>query len=80
MAHYWVVGGEFTDTSFSRLAAGKSLERHGPYASYKEAYKVWQERAWKTVDDCHSRFRVLEGTEEGPGTGPSVIEGVPPRE
>jgi len=78
MAQFWVVGGEFTDTSFKQLAPGKMLERHGPYASYKEAYKVWQERAWKTVDDCNYRFRVLEGSDAGPGEGPSVIEGVPP--
>ncbi|HLY58801.1 MAG TPA: DUF4170 domain-containing protein [Stellaceae bacterium] len=80
MTQYWVIGGEYTDTSFSRVAPGKSLERHGPFDSYKEAHKVWQARAWVTVDDAHTRFRVLEGTEEGPGAGPSLIEGTPPKE
>jgi hypothetical protein len=72
---YWVVGGEYADTKFDRAAAGKSLERHGPFASYDEAHHVWSARAWATVDDCNCRFRLVEGSEDGPGTGPSLAEG-----
>ena len=75
---YWVVGGEYIDTKFDRVAAGKSLERHGPYATYQEAHDVWASRAWATVDDCNCRFRVLEGNEDGPGTGPALVEGAGP--
>jgi hypothetical protein len=77
MTYFWVIGGEYTDTRFKDLAPGRTLERHGPFATYKEAYELWQTRAWATVDDCHCRFRVMEGTEAGPGEGPSVIEGTP---
>lgn len=58
---YWVVGGEYADTHFDRPAPGKSLEKHGPYQTYHEAHDVWASRAWATVDDCHSRFQVVEG-------------------
>ncbi len=78
MTHFWVVGGEYTDTRFETIAPGKTLERHGPYATYKAAHDVWASRAWGTVDDCHSRFRVIEGDETGPGTGPSLVEGAGP--
>lgn len=77
MAPYWVVGGEFTDTKFVSLVPGKTLERHGPFESYKEAHDVWARRAWQTVDDCHSRFRVVQGDAASPGEGPSLIEGRP---
>jgi hypothetical protein len=59
MARYWVVGGEYKDTGFSELAPGRSEERHGPFASYAEAHRKWAERAWATVDDAHSRFRIV---------------------
>ena len=78
MDHFWVVGGEYSDTVFRTLAPGKTLERHGPFLTYKEAHGVWQARAWATVDDCHMRFRVLKGSAEDPGAGPSLIEGAPP--
>ena len=57
---YWVIGGEYTDLSFTKLAAGTSEERHGPFATYKEAYEVWQSRARATVDDAMVRFRIIE--------------------
>jgi hypothetical protein len=75
---YWVVGGEYTDTRFETLVPGKALERHGPYASYKQAHELWASRAWATVDDCHCRFRVVEGGETAPGDGPALVEGAGP--
>ena len=63
---YWVVGGEFTDTRFVDMAKGRELEHHGPYRTYREAYEVWSERAWQTVDNCHCRFRVLKGDKAAP--------------
>jgi hypothetical protein len=59
MTQYWVVGGEYRDTHFSEIAPGKTEERHGPYATYAEAHKKWAERAWATVDDANSRFRIV---------------------
>ena len=75
---YWVVGGEYTDTRFETLMPGKTLEQLGPFASYKQAHDVWASRAWATVDDCQSRYRVVEGNETGPGEGPALVEGAGP--
>lgn len=75
---YWVVGGDYVDTSFETIRPGKTLERHGPFASYKQAHEVWAARAWATVDDCLCRFRVVEGDEAAPGAGPSLVEGAGP--
>jgi Domain of unknown function (DUF4170) len=57
---YWVIGGEYTDLSFTKLAPGAQEERHGPFATYKEAYEVWQSRARATIDDAMVRFRIIE--------------------
>jgi hypothetical protein len=57
---YWVVGGEYTDTHFRELAPGRSEERHGPFATYEEAHKVWAARAWATVDDALARFHIVK--------------------
>jgi hypothetical protein len=55
-----VIGGEYTDLSFTTLAAGAREERHGPFATYKEAYQRWQERARATIDDAMVRVRIVE--------------------
>ena len=60
MARFWVVGGEYADTGFERLAKGASEERHGPFMSYDEAYATWQARARATIDDALVRFRIVE--------------------
>jgi hypothetical protein len=60
MSRFWVIGGEYTDTTFAKLQPGKSEERHGPFASYGEAYEVWNSRARATIDDAHTRFRIVE--------------------
>ena len=75
---YWVVGGEYTNTHFDTLAPGKKLEQLGPYETYKQAHDVWASRAWATVDDCQSRYRVVEGSTEAPGEGPALVEGAGP--
>lgn len=55
---YWVVGGTYTDTRFTETADGKVEERHGPFETYEQAKKAWQEKAWSTVDDCNTRYRI----------------------
>jgi Domain of unknown function (DUF4170) len=59
MKRYWVVGGEYTGTDFRKVAPGKTEERLGPYDDYETAHKAWAARAWATVDDAHSRFRIV---------------------
>jgi hypothetical protein len=60
MARFWVTGGEYADLSFKTLAPGAREECHGPFASYHDAYEVWQVRARATIDDAMVRFRIVE--------------------
>jgi hypothetical protein len=60
MAPFWVVGGEYTDTSFRDLVPGKREERLGPFATYHEAYQAWFGRARATIDDATVRYRIVE--------------------
>jgi hypothetical protein len=59
-SRYWVVGGEYTDTQFSRVIDGTEEERLGPFDSYKAAHQAWASRAWATVDSAHRRYRIVE--------------------
>ena len=60
MAAFWVVGGEYADLTFTTLVKDATLERHGPFATYHDAYEVWQARARATIDDAMIRFRIVE--------------------
>jgi len=62
MSRYWVVGGEYADTKFERIAKGAREERLGPFKSYGEAYATWQARARATIDDALIRYRIVEDT------------------
>jgi hypothetical protein len=56
MADQWfVVGGEYADTSFDTIAAGKKLESHGPFAR-SEAMARWRELTGRTVDNAMVRY------------------------
>ena len=62
---YWVVGGEYTDTSFTEIAGGKPEQRHGPYATADAARTAWAALSMAAVDDAHTRYRIeREGGEE----------------
>ncbi len=52
---WFVVGGEYADTSFDRIAAGKSLETHGPFGR-KQAMDTWRALTGKTVDNAMVRY------------------------
>ena len=58
MAGYWVVGGVYADTTFGAMEDGGSEKRYGPFATYEQAKKEWQARAWSSVDDALARFRI----------------------
>jgi hypothetical protein len=64
MARYWVVGGIYTDTSFTKMLGGGAEERAGPFGTHDQAKAEWQRRAWATVDDAHARFRIEEEDEQ----------------
>jgi hypothetical protein len=52
---WFVVGGEYADTGFTRIAAGRRLETHGPF-SRKDAMDKWRELTGRTVDSALTRF------------------------
>ena len=60
MSKFWIVGTEYKDTQFKEPAAGKSIERIGPFASYEEAEKAWSAKAWNTVDECNARYEIVK--------------------
>jgi hypothetical protein len=60
VTHY-VVGGEYTDTTFTELATAPLVL--GPFDSYEEAYLVWRGRALETIDQAYVRFHIVEADE-----------------
>lgn len=56
-ANHFVVGGEYADTSFTQIASGKTLERHGPFGE-KEAYDFWRSITGRTVDNALVRYTI----------------------
>ncbi len=55
---YWVVGGEYTDTKFTEIAGGGTVERHGPHADYAAAKDEWARLSWAHIDDAHVRYTI----------------------
>lgn len=55
---YWVVGGHYADTGFTRIAGGRGEERLGPFKSEREALDVWRAKAFETVDDALARYHI----------------------
>lgn len=65
MQQYWVVGGEYRDTKFQKPLCGAE-EWIGPFQSYQDAKQEWSRRAWQTVDDAHTRYRIEQGDPDLP--------------
>lgn len=57
---YWVIGGEYEDTTFTHIQGGDAEMKIGPFADYDMAKSVWGKLAWQHVDDAHVRFRILQ--------------------
>ena len=55
---FWVVGGRYADTGFTRIAGGGAEERLGPFKSERAALDAWRAKAWQTVDDALARYRI----------------------
>lgn len=60
---FYVVGGSYTDTKFTTIRDGGEELRIGPFATRDEAKAEWQRRAWATVDDALSRWRIEQDEE-----------------
>ncbi|MBF0325737.1 MAG: DUF4170 domain-containing protein [Alphaproteobacteria bacterium] len=60
---YFVVGGEYADTSFTTIAAGHKEDRFGPFDE-KDAHVCWRALTGKTVDNAMVRYFIrTEGDE-----------------
>lgn len=53
---YWVIGGSFENLDFANWS--DATDTFGPYMTYAEAEKKWQQLAWQTVDDATARYRI----------------------
>ena len=60
---YWVVGGEYADTTFTSLVRGKELEVFGPFEKW-EALGFWRGLTSKTVDDALVRYDIRENYDQ----------------
>ncbi|MBL8644536.1 MAG: DUF4170 domain-containing protein [Rhodospirillaceae bacterium] len=60
---FYVVGGEYADTSFTEPAPGTELERRGPYPE-REAKAIWRELTGKTVDNAMVRYFLKPAEEQ----------------
>jgi len=56
--NFYVVGGSYTDTSFTTIRDGGAETRLGPFPTHEDAKAAWQEKAWSTVDDAMARWRI----------------------
>lgn len=54
---YWVVGGEYADTSFTKVADGAELEVYGPFEKW-EALGFWRGITAKSVDNALVRYDI----------------------
>ena len=54
---FYVVGGEYADTSFAKIASGQEEQRFGPY-SEREARDIWRAMTGQTVDNALVRYRI----------------------
>ena len=60
MTEYWVIGGEYTDTTFETIAGGGKPEEHGPFESHEVARQKWAALSMADVDNAHVRFSVVK--------------------
>ena len=63
---FYVVGGEYADTSFTKPASDTALETHGPFTE-QEAHSFWRSITGKTVDNAMVRYFVKAADEVNAG-------------
>lgn len=56
---YWVVGGEYADTTFMHPATGKGIQAYGPFEK-GDALDFWRSITAKTVDYAMVRYDIHE--------------------
>jgi len=55
---FWVVGGLYRDTTFSRLEDG-GAEAYGPFGGYDEALRTWAEHSARTRSLAAARYSIV---------------------
>lgn len=68
---YWVIGGDYADTTCRQFIDGTQAERLGPFSCYDDARNAWKKRAWETVDTCTRRYHIQE--EPHPASSPQAV-------
>ncbi len=58
----YVVGGEYADTGFDRLAPGQAIEVLGPFTAH-DALAQWRAKTASTVDSCLHRYDLVSADE-----------------
>lgn len=56
---FWVVGGEYQDTSFRNLSG--QPEVFGPFEDYDTAMRVWRERTGASKSAALVRYTIAAG-------------------
>jgi hypothetical protein len=62
VAVWFVVGGEYADVDFAKIAEGQKLETYGPFHR-AEALAVWRSITAKTVDSALTRYDIVTAQE-----------------
>ncbi|MEQ8510243.1 MAG: DUF4170 domain-containing protein [Rhodospirillaceae bacterium] len=60
--NFYVVGGEYADTSFEQIVGGGEPEVHGPFPE-RQAKEFWRSITGKTIDNAMVRY-VLKAEDE----------------
>ena len=63
---FYVVGGEYVDTTFQQLAPGQTETNLGPFTE-KEALDAWRNLTSKSVDNAHVRYFVRHDSDHSSG-------------
>ena len=57
MTKYYVIGGEYEDTTFTQPKS--PLEEFGPFDSIEEARNIWKDKSMANIDDCLVRYLIV---------------------
>lgn len=55
---YFVIGGRYADTSFTRLLEGAAAE--GPFGAYDEAVEAWRASSMRHIDEAFVRYLIVQ--------------------
>ncbi len=70
--HFWIVGGEYDDTAFTRLRPGTQTVQ-GPYACYDDALAQWKRITHDTRGNAHIRYAIAKETLKKSRHDPALV-------